>query len=351
MTWAECSMDKIAIAILNFNGSGFLKKFLPSVIENSPEATIYVIDNKSTDDSVEVLLAQFPAVNAILLDSNGGYSQGYNEGLKQIEAEYYVLLNSDVEVTPNWLQPIITMMDADETIAAAQPKILSYHEKDSFEYAGAGGGFIDTLGYPFCRGRLFLSLEKDEGQYDDVHRIFWATGACMFVRAKHFKQHGPLDEDFFAHMEEIDLCWRLNNAGLKVMYNGHSAVYHVGGGTLHKSNPRKTYLNFRNGLALLYKNYLRWELWIKLPIRLMLDIVACIKFMLFDSFSDGLAVLKAHYHFLLDLPSNYKKRKRINQRVVGGEYAPIYRKSVVLEYFIKQRKKYRELTPDSSNTR
>ena len=336
-------MDKVAIAILNYNGKEYLETFLPSVISNSPEATIWVIDNNSTDDSVDFLTKNFSSVKQIVLKENGGYSRGYNLGLDQIEAEYYVLLNSDVEVTSNWLNPLIELMDSDKTIAASQPKILDFNNKQLFEYAGAGGGFIDTFGYPFCRGRLFLTLEKDEGQFNDVQRIFWATGACLVIRASEFKKHGPLDEDFFAHMEEIDLCWRLNNAGLKVMYNGKSTVYHVGGGTLKKSNPKKTYLNFRNGLALLYKNYLRWELWLKLPIRIALDMVACVKFMLFDSFDDGVAVLKAHFHFILDLPSNFKKRKKINQRAVGGAFPPIYKGSIVFDYFIKGKRKFSQL--------
>lgn len=336
-------MDKVAIAILNYNGRSFLEKFLPGVIANSPEASVWVIDNNSTDDSLEFLKQNFPSVNQIALKENGGYSRGYNLGLTQINAEYYVLLNSDVEVTPNWLVPLISLMDEDLTIAAAQPKILDYNNRQLFEYAGAGGGFIDTFGYPFCRGRLFLTLEKDEAQFNDVQRIFWASGACLFIRASEFKKHGPLDEDFFAHMEEIDLCWRLNNAGLKVMYNGNSTVYHVGGGTLKRSNPRKTYLNFRNGLALLYKNYLTWELWIKLPVRIALDVVACIKFMLLDSFHDGLAVLKAHLHFISDLPLNFKKRKLINQRAVGGAFPPIYRGSIVFDYFVKGIRKFSDL--------
>lgn len=336
-------MDKVAVVILNYNGRSYLEKFLPSVVQHSKRAKVWIVDNCSTDDSIAFISENFPTVNQIALDTNGGYSKGYNLGLEQINAEYFVLLNSDVEVTKDWITPIITMMDEDGTIAAAQPKVLDFNNKDRFEYAGAGGGFIDTLGYPFCRGRLFLTLEKEEGQYNDVERIFWASGACLFIRASEFKTYGPLDEDFFAHMEEIDLCWRLNNAGLKIMYNGQSTVYHVGGGTLHKSNPRKTYLNFRNGLALLYKNYMRWELWFKLPIRIALDLVACLKFMLFDSFEDGVSVLKAHYHFLLDLPVNFNKRKKINQRFVGGAFPPIYRGSIVFDYFVKGIRKFNDL--------
>jgi GT2 family glycosyltransferase len=336
-------MDKVAVAILNYNGRKYLEKFLPSVVKYSPANSVWVIDNCSTDDSANYLKEAFEDVRVITLDDNGGYSKGYNQGLAQIKAEYYVLLNSDIEVTEGWIAPIIAMMDADPEIAAAQPKILDYNNKQYFEYAGAGGGFIDSLGYPFCRGRLFLTLEEDKGQFDDITQIFWASGACMFVRSDAFKQYGQLDEDFFAHMEEIDLCWKLNNGGLKVMYNGNSKVYHVGGGTLHKSNPRKTYLNFRNGLALIYKNYKSWELWIKLPLRFSLDIVASLKFMVFDSMADGMAVIKAHFHFLLDLPHNFKKRRRINKRVVGGTSPPIYRGSIVYQYFLKGKRKFEEL--------
>ncbi len=336
-------MDKVAIAILNYNGRKFLEKFLPSVVSYSPKNSVWVIDNCSTDESLHYLSDNFKEVNVISLSENGGYSKGYNQGLAQIKAEYYVLLNSDVEVTEGWLSPIIDMMDADPDIAAAQPKILDYNNKHNFEYAGAGGGFIDSLGYPFCRGRMFLSLEEDKGQYDDVSRIFWASGACMFIRSTAYNEHGQLDEDFFAHMEEIDLCWKLNNAGLKVMYNGASKVYHVGGGTLHKSNPRKTYLNFRNGLALIFKNYKSWEIWIKIPMRFGLDIIASIKFMLFDSMADGFAVIKAHFHFLLDIPQNLRKRKRIKSRVVGGAAPPIYRGSIVYQYFLRGKRKFNEV--------
>ncbi len=336
-------MNKLAVVILNYNGIDHLQRFLPSVVAHSPTDSVWVIDNCSTDNSIEFIKSQYPTVKIIELNENGGYSRGYNQGLAQITAEYYVLLNSDVEVTENWWQPIVELMDSDNLIAAAQPKVLDYFKKDHFEYAGAGGGFIDTLGYPFCRGRLFLTLEEDFGQYDDVHRVFWASGACLFIRASAYWENGGLDEDFFAHMEEIDLCWRLNNAGLKVMYHGQSKVYHVGGGTLNKSNPRKTFLNFRNGLSLIYKNYKRWELVVKLPIRITLDVIASIKFMLFDSFADGIAVFKAHLNFIKQLPLNYKKRRGIKKRVVGGAAPPIFSKSIVYHYFVRGVRRFQEL--------
>ena len=240
-------MTKTAVVILNYNGEKFLREFLPVVIKLSGNAKIVVADNGSTDLSVELLKQKFPTVELIRLDNNYGFCGGYNRALKQVEAEYYVLLNSDVEVTPEWLEPLVALLDSSSDIAAAQPKVLSYNDKDHFEYAGAAGGFMDSLGYPFCRGRLFDITEKDTGQYNDTREVFWATGACLIIRSAVYHKLGGLDEDFFAHMEEIDLCWKVQRAGHKVYYCGTSHVFHVGGGTLSKSNPRKTYYNLRNG--------------------------------------------------------------------------------------------------------
>lgn len=337
-------MNRVAVVILNYNGRKFLEQFLPGVVSHSQGCRIIVADNCSTDDSIAYIEAHCPEVEVIQNSSNDGYSAGYNEALSKItDVEYFVLLNSDVEVTRGWISPIIELMDEHEDIAAAQPKILDQKKKTHFEYAGAAGGYIDTLGYPFCRGRLFLHLEEDKGQYNDTQQVFWATGACLFVRAKCFHEVGGFDEDFFAHMEEIDLCWRLNNAGYKIYYNGNSAVYHVGGGTLDRSNPRKTYLNFRNGLSLLYKNYTTSELWIKLPIRLALDVIASIKFMLFDSVKDGLAVIKAHRDFIGEFKNNFKKRQITKRQKKIKKLNVIYGKSIVLEYFIKGRKRFDQL--------
>ncbi len=337
-------MERVAVVILNYNGRKFLEKFLPGVVAHSEGCRIIVADNCSTDDSIDFVKSQHPTVEIIQNSTNNGYSAGYNEALGKITGvEYFVLLNSDVEVTQNWISPIIDLMDNDDNIAAAQPKILDYKRKTHFEYAGAAGGHIDTLGYPFCRGRLFLHLEEDKGQYNDQKQIFWATGACLFVRASCFRDVGGFDEDFFAHMEEIDLCWRLNNAGYKIYYNGHSSVFHVGGGTLDKSNPKKTYLNFRNGLSLLYKNYTTSELWIKLPIRIVLDVIASIKFMLFDSVKDGVAVIKAHRDFIGEFKNNYKKRQITKKQKKLKRLSIIYQKSIVLEYFIKGRKRFDQL--------
>lgn len=249
-------MKKTAVVILNWNGRKFLKKFLPDVIKFSKkDAEVIVADNASTDDSVAVLKADFPEIRIIENKSNGGFAKGYNQALKLIDAEYYILLNSDIEVTENWINPVIELMESDKNIAACQPKIRSYHEKEKFEYAGAAGGFIDKFGYPFCRGRIFQSLEEDKGQYDDTVEIFWATGAALFIRAELYHKLGGMDDDFFAHMEEIDLCWRLKNEGYKIMYCPKSTVYHVGGGTLPTSSSWKTYLNFRNNFFLIYKNH------------------------------------------------------------------------------------------------
>jgi GT2 family glycosyltransferase len=246
--------NNVAVVLLNWNGKNFLQKFLPSVIENSDNASIYVADNGSEDGSVDFLKQNFPSINIICFEKNYGFAKGYNMALQQIEAEYFVLLNSDVEVTPNWISPIITFLDSKEDYVACQPKILSYYDRSYFEYSGGAGGFIDRYGYPFCRGRLFDTLEKDNGQYDEDCEIFWATGACLFVRAQVFHEFGGFDEDFFAHMEEIDLCWRFKNAGYKIGYCHSSVIYHVGGGSLPKSSPYKTYLNIRNNEVMLIKN-------------------------------------------------------------------------------------------------
>src|SRR5690606_32957114 len=238
---------KVAVVILNFNGAKLLKQFLPSVIKHTPSwCEIIVADNASTDNSLQVMKEYFPHIRIIPLSENTGFAGGYNRALKQVDAEYYVLLNSDIEVTPQWVESVIQFMDANKDVAACQPKILAYHQKNEFEHAGASGGFMDYLGYPFCRGRLFNTLEKDSGQYNQPIEIFWATGACMFIRSNEYHAAGALDEYFFAHMEEIDLCWRLKRKGLRLFCIPQSQVFHVGGGTLHKSNPRKTYLNFRN---------------------------------------------------------------------------------------------------------
>lgn len=322
---------KIAVVILNWNGRDFLARFLPAVLEHSSGlAEVVVADNASEDGSVAMLKDRFPEVRIIQHPENGGFSKGYNEAFRQIDAEYYVLLNSDVEVTENWIDPIIGMMDADPSIAACQPKIRSWHERGNFEYAGAAGGFIDAYGYPFCRGRIFDVLEEDEGQYDEPCEIFWATGACLFVRADLYHRWGGLDEDFFAHMEEIDFCWRLKNEGYKIAVCPDSMVYHVGGGALPKSSPRKTYLNFRNNLLLLVKNLPSKKLGWVLLVRYLLDMFAALVFFVKGQRADAAAVWSAHSHFVRSLPRFLGKRKALKQSDVGQ----VYKSSLVLEHFM-----------------
>lgn len=336
-------MLKVAVVILNWNGKSFLQKFLPSVISNLPQwAGLFVADNKSSDDSIVFLKESYPNIPIIINEDNGGYSKGYNEALSQIDAQYYVLLNSDIEVSPNWIEPIIELMDKDAKIAACQPKILAFHEKDEFEYAGAGGGYIDKYAYPFCRGRLFQDLEKDHGQYDDIKEVFWASGACMFVRSEVYHQLGGLDNDFFAHMEEIDFCWRAKNQGYKIYYHPQSVVFHVGGGTLHKSNPRKTYLNFRNNFFLLFKNIESKRMFPVFFWRLVLDGVAALKFLIDGSYKDSIAVIKAHFSFYYHIPMLYKKRKALKQNSVSK----VYQRNIVYEHFVNKIRKFDSLNKE-----
>jgi GT2 family glycosyltransferase len=332
-------MIKLAVVILNFNGEKLLQQFLPSVTRYSPGAKIIVADNGSTDNSRQVLNSLFPQVEVLVLDKNYGFCGGYNRALKQIEAEFYVLLNSDIEVTEGWIDPIISLLENDSTIAAIQPKILSWHSKQLFEYAGAGGGFIDSLGYPFCRGRLFNSVEEDKHQYDDTREIFWASGACLFIRSSVYHKFNGLDEDFFAHMEEIDLCWKINRTSDKVYYCGSSHVYHVGAGTLTYESPRKTFLNFRNGLTLIYKHLDTGELIWKFPLRFALDWVASTLFLVQGKFKNALSIYKAHYDFLRNLPANKSKRREIRGKFPHYSRKNIYKGLALLSYFVKRRKK------------
>ncbi len=339
----EEKLKKVAVVILNYNGRDFLRKFLPVVIERTRnDAEIWVADNNSLDGSTEILREEFPQVNLLENKYNAGFAGGYNMALEKIDADYYVLLNSDIEVTENWINPVIELMETDSSIAACQSKILSYNTRDEFEYAGASGGFIDKYGYPFCRGRIFQSLEKDEGQYDEPIEVFWATGACMFVRADIYHRFGGLDEDFFAHMEEIDFCWRLKNEDYKIMVCPQSVVYHVGGGTLPKKSARKTYLNFRNNLSLLYKNLPKNQLFKAFVLRFILDGVAALKFFLEGGFEDLIAVLKAHLFFYNNFGKLKRKRKELKQKTVSR----VYNGNIVFEHYILRKKKYTEL--DSS---
>lgn len=335
------SLSNVAVVILNWNGKKFLEKFLPTVIKHSQLASIYLADNLSTDDSVNYVLENFPTVKIIQNQDNRGYAEGYNQALKQVREEYYVLLNSDVEVTENWIEPIITLMSERKEIAACQPKILDFYQRDRFEYAGACGGYIDKYAYPFCRGRIFNELEKDEHQYDDVKEVFWATGACMFVRASAFWEIQGFDSDYFAHMEEIDLCWRLKNIGYSIFVQPRSVVYHVGGGTLNKLSPKKTFLNFRNNLITLTKNSAPKVLPLKILYRLILDGIAGMKFLLEGNGSHFIAVIKAHFAFYACLPSTLQKRKAMRE-LSKFKYATtgVLTKNIVFAHFIKGIKKY-----------
>ena len=293
-------MDKTAVVILNWNGREMLRSFLPSVLDSSEGAAVYVADNASTDNSVQLLRSEFPSVRLITLDENYGFAEGYNRAIQQVEAEYVILLNSDVEVTDNWLSPLVYYMDAHPEVAACQPKIRSWHYREQFEYAGAAGGFMDCYGYPFCRGRVMSVVEDDHGQYDKVIPIFWATGAALMIRRVDYLEVSGLDNTFFAHMEEIDLCWRLRARGRGIVCIPQSVVYHVGGATLKKENPRKTFLNFRNNLLMLYKNLPEHELHAVMRIRTLLDYVAAFVFLLKGQYPNAHAVIQARraYHKL-----------------------------------------------------
>lgn len=322
-------MKKIAIVILNWNGAKLLKEFLPSVVNYSQEGTVYVIDNASTDESLLVLKEDFPSVQIIQNKENFGFAQGYNEGLQNIEEEIYCLVNSDIEVTENWLTPILSHFEQHPSTAIIQPKILDYKKKTHFEYAGAGGGFIDKFGYPCCRGRIFDTIEEDNGQYNDTRKIFWASGACFFIRKNVFRELKGFDADFFAHQEEIDLCWRSFNRCYDTFYCGQSTVYHLGGGTLATSNPRKTFLNFRNSLLMLTKNLPTQSLLFILFGRLILDGIAGIQLLFKGKLKHFISILKAHFSFYALFFKTIKKRKSYN----NVHY--YHKTSIVFEYFIK----------------
>lgn len=332
----------VAVVILNWNGLNFLKKFLPSVTQSSySNLEIIVGDNASTDTSVSFISDNYPDIKIIQNDRNYGFAEGYNKVLNELNHDYFVLLNSDVEVDSVWIEPVIELMESDDQIAAAQPKILSYANKHLFEYAGAAGGYIDKFGYPFCRGRIFDTVEEDTGQYNDKAEIFWASGAALFIKRSKWIEAGGLDSDFFAHMEEIDLCWRLKNMGYKIMYCSESKVYHVGGGTLNAENPFKTYLNFRNNLVLLQKNLPRAKSMEIIFIRFWLDFISLLKYLLDGKPKNALAISKAHIYFFRNFSKNSKKSKAINKNYFNP--AGLYSGSVVWKYFVKGIKKFRDL--------
>ena len=330
---------KIAIVILNWNGKKLLETFLPSIVNFSAEkAEIFVADNASTDDSISYVKKHFPSVNIIENAVNGGYAKGYNDALQSVEADIYCLINSDVEVTENWLSPILDVFENEKNVAIIQPKILDYKDKAYFEYAGAGGGFIDFFGYPYCRGRVFNSLEKDLHQFDDTTEIFWASGACFFIRSKVFHDLKGFDEDYFAHQEEIDLCWRTQNLGFDIKYVGISTVFHVGGATLQETNPHKTYLNFRNSLLNVVKNVpKKWYIIVVLS-RLILDGIAGIKFIIELRPIHTFAIVKAHLSFYKNLPLFLKKRRKIIKK--QSYFIHI---SIVWQYFVLGKKRFQDL--------
>lgn len=338
-------MAKVAIVILNWNGQKMLAKFLPNVIEYSrQDAEIWVADNSSSDGSMHLLETQFPQVKTIVLEQNFGFAEGYNRALHQIEADYYVLLNSDVEVSHHWLTPLIEFMDSHLQVAACQPKLLAEYDKDSFEYAGACGGFLDKYGYPFCRGRIFGTVESDNGQYDYQQEILWATGACMMIRSADYWKAGGLDGRFFAHNEEIDLCWRLRLMGRKIYCIPESEVYHVGGGTLPKSNPMKTFLNFRNNLTMLYKNLSDRELSHVMRVRWFLDYLAAFEMLLLQrNWGDFKAVFKARKAFKEWRSSFDEERKRIQAQRVEEEIPQIFKISILWQYYAKGVKNFKDL--------
>ena len=336
------SLPSVAVVILNWNGRNFLEKFLPSVIISEYEnMNLVVADNASTDDSISFLQQHYPSVKIIRNPVNEGFAKGYNTALKQVKADYYVLLNSDVEVTKNWIGPIISLMEKDKKIAACQPKILSFGNKNKFEYAGAAGGWIDKYGYPFSRGRIFDFCEEDKGQYDEEMEIFWASGAAFFVRSSVFHESGGFDEDFFAHQEEIDLCWRMQRSGYKIVAVPSSVVYHVGGGTLPMGNSRKVYLNFRNNLLMLSKNLSFSEKIWKIPYRIVLDNISGLQAIFKGDIKTFRSVQKAHFHFLRKKlkkkPVSFLSKKKLKN--LPG----VYNGSVVFEYFIQKKKTFSEI--------
>ena len=336
------SLPRVSVVILNWNGQGLLKQFLPSVCASSyPNLEIIVGDNASSDNSVSFIKENYPQIRVICNEKNYGFAGGYNKVLEQLESDYFILLNSDVEVHPDWINPVIQLMESDKQIAAAQPKILSYKHKERFEYAGAAGGYLDIFGYPFCRGRIFDYVELDNGQYNDVKEIFWASGAALFVKRDRWIQVEGLDEDFFAHMEEIDLCWRLKNIGFKIMYCPDSVVYHVGGGSLDAGNPFKTYLNFRNNLILIQKNRSLFFACLIIFCRIWLDLLSIIKFLNDGKKKDAWAVNKAHISFFKGIFKNAEKARKI--RTSKFNSTGLIRKSIVWQYFVLERKTFKSL--------
>lgn len=338
-------MKEVSIVILNWNGKQHLEHFLPDLLRFTSRkgAEIVVADNGSVDDSLEFLRKEYPGIRSIEFERNHGFSGGYNRAIEQLDSRYVVLLNSDIEVTEGWLEPMLELMEKDLTVGACSPKILDFKNKSYFEYAGAAGGFIDRFGYPFCRGRIFDQLEKDQGQYDQAVDLFWGSGACLMVRTDLYRETGGLDEQFFAHMEEIDLCWRLQRLGHRIRFIPSSRVYHVGGATLQRGNPFKTYLNFRNNLLLLYKNLPTHGRKRILFTRMILDGISAFRFLFQGAFRDFIAVFKAHLSFY-GIKSSYKGMKNKNKYLENDVIvAGILPRSIVVDFFLKGRRKFSDL--------
>ncbi len=335
-------MTKVAVVILNFNGEKFLRELLPGVVANSPEGEVIVADNGSTDGSIPFMKNEMPSVRLIEFKENYGFAEGYNQALKQVEAEYYILLNSDVEVTAGWLNPLVAYMDAHPETAACQPKLLAFHQRDSFEYAGACGGYLDSLGYPFCRGRIFGTVEQDLAQYDSVQEVFWATGACLMIRSQRYHEIGGLDGEFFAHMEEIDMCWRLKARGHSIVCIPESKVYHVGGGTLAAESPRKTYLNFRNNMLMIYKNQFE-HYRLRFVVRMALDYVAALQMLVQGKRENSKAVFKARRDFWKMKQSFKDKRQQNKALTTERQPKGLLPSSILLAYYLKGKKHFSQL--------
>lgn len=334
---------KLAIVLLSYNSLPLLKKFLPKIINNTPKTDdfqIFVVDNGSLDGTLEFLNSEYPDVGNLRIEINKGFTNGYVESLKQIESKYYCLISSDIEVSPNWIEPILSLLDSDSEIAACQPKIMSFDRRNEFEYAGGAGGFIDHLGYPFCRGRIVNSVEEDNGQYDQIQETFWASGACLFVRADAYHKSGGLDNDYFAHMEEIDLCWRLKNMGYKIMFHPDSKVYHMGGFIIKYGSPGKVFRNHRNNLIMLLKNLPPYEgLW-KIPLRFIMDFLTILKMIMDGNFKTIPAISRAHIQFLIYFPKWYSKRIEAKKLWKNPNLRGVYPKSMVWNFFAKGLKKF-----------
>jgi len=338
------AQKKVGVVVISYNGAELLEQFLPPILATVyDDFEVYVIDNASTDGTQGLLKDKFPEISIITISENKGFTNGYVEGLKEVSNEYYVLVSSDIEVTGNWIKPIIDLMEGDKLIAACQPKVKSYDDKTRFEYSGSAGGYIDMLGYPFCRGRMFFTMEEDTGQYNDTRETFWASGGCLFVRSELYNKAGGLDNDFYAHMEEIDLCWRLKNMGYKIMVCPESTVYHVGGHIIPYGSPEKIYRNFRNSLIANLKNMPFSQVIWKIPARISLDMVYQVKVLLSGNFAEFFSIVKAHLHFLLFFPKWWLKRRAARKLVNNPNTSGVYKGSVVFDYFIGKRRKFSEI--------